>query len=598
MVVRLTCVAIVLLWSMRAAAMESVEHKRLGDLSYHIALTTYCEMAHADQAVCEAISGPGLFFDPIKHEGQTGDSAGNLSYGDVVACVDYFLTSEKLIAGRDYWLIDEAKVKRPLNSSKYEYIDKGAPASVPLLYPTKRSQLDLRVATRCNPRFTNLENARAGHVNHTHFQAEMLIAKRNNHSLALFQRAVEENPFGALALNAVSDHYLHDSFAPGHITVWRSRLSDVVANSYHDFYNREGIRATIHRAKLRKEASVGGVNVLERILALLATPGPAQRFFMDAEQQKACGKPCPFMDSKNFGLRLEKLRTFIASDSEESIMFKGDNQLWKSEQDTQRLVMLLTSIRSIHDVLETRPAAKDGAPISFTDSSRDNKWIWAREALEVEPKRPWNGVRLEPSVIVADIGPVTYEVNRRYGIAADMAKSPANLIDNRQLDPIIGVNLGADTMTFGDNRNRWLAGVEGVLTGLTFGDGFLGGLSDEYGNLALVGGAQWFVGNGPAGGALSLRALIVQPQTESAFSVQLRALRIKSNFGYSEWHPALGVRFDMGFTSFMTVYLQGGRDWASQSDGRIRSGWSVGAGMQFGSAACHFPVISHMPQCK
>ena len=218
------------------------------------------------------------------------------------------------------------------------------------------------------------------------------------------------------------------------------------------------------------------------------------------------------------------------------------------------------------------------------DSFMGNAWSWNY----ADDNRTGSTI-LRPSTIQATTGSVTYEVTRRY--AKDSSDSGLNRIDNRHMDRIHGVTLGIDNMTFGDSQSRYYVGFETVATGLTRFDGFSGKLAklNDMGNVALTVGIQPFANKGPNGLALTSRLLVVLPETETALSLQVKALRLSRDGQPAAWRPYVGGRLDMGLTSFLTMYLQLGKDWAIQRDGALKTGISLGGGIQVGAPTCRIP---------
>jgi hypothetical protein len=88
-----------------------------------------------------------------------------------------------------------------------------------------------------------------------------------------------------------------------------------------------------------------------------------------------------------------------------------------------------------------------------------------------------------------------------------------------------------------------------------------------------------------------VRLSLVFPQTETIFSIPMRAIRIGTIDSNRRWKPTIGLRMDQGFTSFFTTYFQVTRDYAAQRDGRIDSGVSIGAGIQLAAPRCRIPLI-------
>jgi hypothetical protein len=75
--------------------------------------------------------------------------------------------------------------------------------------------------------------------NEDHFQDRALFSYWQWHSRALSEAAAGRLGT-ALLLNAFGDHYLQDSFAPGHVLTPRRQLHDAAALATHDYYNRKG----------------------------------------------------------------------------------------------------------------------------------------------------------------------------------------------------------------------------------------------------------------------------------------------------------------------------------------------------------------------
>jgi hypothetical protein len=525
------------------------------------------------------------FFDPVFSGDQLDTrkkyTDEKISYGDVVGCVDYFLTPEKLMAG------SETSLYKPLNRLK-RYAD---PAHSVHLYPERRGDLDLSVAKRCYATIWNFEGNRAAHVNHTHFQSELIISQRNMHLLALSLRTTEKNLFGALTANAISDHYLQDSFAPGHITAWRSRLTDVAANAFHDKRNREGMDVEIDAAIISKinAVKVGGVDttIIGKLLERSdekTNPGMAgfvRAYFLltgEVDRNETCGpKKCVALSADEQLHYIEALGKNLLE--KRKIKVKGDGFLWDEQQNDQRLVLLITEVRSVLDILQSSllgQADDDGvSQVKIVDSFRGSNWFW----IETVGKDRASGVRfVKPSNLTANIGPVIYEVEN----------SP-KIYGYERTDPIYGVSIGFDDMLFGEQQNRSTISVERLIIGNA------NEKRDAF-NLALIGGAQWSHAKLSNSAGLSLRGAFVFPQTETIISIPVRYASMHEGTN-KKWRPAVGLRLDQGFTSFSTFYLQVSWDSATQPDGTIRSGMAIGAGLGFAAPECRIPLINSLPTC-
>jgi hypothetical protein len=553
------------------------------------------------------------FFDPLSRDAEVQkieeqnekldikyDST--LTYGDVTMCVDYFLTPEKLMAGSEttLWFPTEESQIASLNHVRNRQ-----------LYPSRREDLNLSITERCKDSYWNLEGARSGHVNHTHFQSELLISQRSQHLLALSLHAIEGNRMAALTANAISDHYLHDSFAPGHITTWRSRLTDLAANAYHDARNRKGLSVIVDEERFNQmmKDSYGGAPLDTRVMHLFesdtqTSPSRMVRAYFlypstnDADCKKfLCADAKPPLTAAEEARRikltldslLRKLQKFDKSaepasfkcNDERCVRFHGDSELWEISQNEQRMLLLLVQVRSILDVLESLPGPADRtSQFTITDSFKQDEWTWY--ATEEESPSVWKRTILPPnSSLVAKIGPVNYQITQ--GIDGEPQHDHSYLF----FDPVYGFSLGFDSMTFGDQQTRWTLAFQRVLFGIA---------SEKRGsmNFAIVGGVEKFLEPASNGYGLTSRLSLVFPQTETIFSLSFREIKVGSVDWYKRWRPTYGLRVDQGFTSFATIFFQISRDAAAQKSGRIDSGISVGAGVQIAAPECRIPLVKNI----
>ncbi|MFZ6770750.1 hypothetical protein ACO0LM_27145 [Undibacterium sp. Di26W] len=518
------------------------------------------------------------------------------TYGDVVMCVDYFLTPDKLLAGRENYLIDDTD----LEEEEVKKTGRGNPyVKHGRLYPVVRRDLDIN-RIRCKDDPFNIEGARSGHVNHSHFQAELIVAQSSNHMLALMLRTSQNNLFGALTANAISDHYLHDSFSPGHITTWRSRLTDLAANSFHDHTNRQGLDITVNTKTINDMSKFerNSSDLLSFIEKLLCSDNAVNDYLLNAGEvgltSDHCGKQC-MLTPEQRTIQETELKDFIRQlknphpeEVNPKVTLKGDNSLWKSSQVKQRLLMLISQTRSILDVLESKPQKEEENPLTIVDSFQDNSWSWAYVKQSEFEKNTSTFLTTRPSQIKASIGPITYDIANSDNNVGEKEKEK---ISYRAMDRVIGVSLGIDNMTFGDRQNRSLLSVETVL----FGKASSRRYSDNWGVLA---GYQQQFSPVMNGAALTSRYVYVKPEIEMMYSAQLRAMQINRPNDSRVWKLSIGARVDIGFTSFLTTYIQMTRDYAAQTDGRIGNGISIGAGIQLASPACRIFGISNLLNCN
>lgn len=569
-----------------ALAFESWEHKQMSDLAYHISLKIHCEKVgrQSEPAVCRlraselAKESLALFFDPVSEKNAT-ESAGNagryiyLSYGTVVACVDYFMTTEKLMAGRENKLItspERHERTEPLFQNRYE---------APRLYPQRRSELDLDDVHRCDDSLMNLEGMRAGHVNHNHFQADLLMAQRNNHLLALAINVLDTNVFSSLLANAASDHYLQDAFAPGHIISWRSRLTDTVANAQHDLINRAGVVAKFD------PLAVGGAPFIHQVYAALSEERAREYFFVPRDDARLkykhnCRIDCR-TESTNADLdALAALVTEFERGIKVSIKMKGDGEAWQRTSDQQRFAMLLTQVRSILDVLESAESH------TLKDSFQNTEWDWH----EVNRHNPIDPIRESgwlPSNLSATMGPIKYDLFMdQHPNTQTVEETPGAggesrvFVDYSSRDAILGLSLGGEGTAFGDEQSRLNATLDINL--------FTTSHQTKQRNTSTTLMMSGFAGRHDRGFGIGGRFGLIWPATELSisFPVLLQHLRLKNGQGNSGNRPSFGVRLDAGFTSFLTFYLEIKRAASIQRDGTIRSGPAIGAGIQLAAPRC------------
>ncbi|HEV7238287.1 MAG TPA: hypothetical protein VGQ36_03530 [Thermoanaerobaculia bacterium] len=163
---------------------------------------------------------------------------------------------------------------------------------------------------------------RAAAANETHFQGDLVAGIRNWHAYAVSIAAgtpsldVKPNLYGALLVNSISDHFLHDFFAPGHIITPRFGLHDAVALSMHNRYNAHGAR-----------------------------------FKLCPREYDQLLKPLldPIKDPRS--TEYERFKDVIQEVEDGTIELWGDSQLSNSRE--QELFLVLLSARSILDVLMT-----------------------------------------------------------------------------------------------------------------------------------------------------------------------------------------------------------------------------------------------------
>lgn len=292
---------------------ESYEHKHLADLALRIAV---------DYVQARALHDAQRYWQGSLHErcamlttdvqqfyrdGQGATcptvEASAPSYGDLVRLVDHIPYPDKLLDTPRATLSDGI--------------------------PTSFSQLNQYVLREGTGYMTS-NLAKASSNNELHFQLAAISAMANLHRKAL-ELGQQDRVFAALATNALSDHFLHDFFAPGHITVNRDNSHDAIALGMHDTSNRSGAMFRIDQNRW--------ANDLVPILDFMA-----DNHVPDRGAYALIASRDGMMAADQFMSVVAELRR-----DHEQIRLHGDDLL--HQYPRQQLLMLLINVRSLLDVL-------------------------------------------------------------------------------------------------------------------------------------------------------------------------------------------------------------------------------------------------------
>ena len=556
-----------------AFAFESYEHKQIGDLAFHIAKRIYCGALENDDRKTEAntearraacVRLKEVLFDPVEEwknpasagdagyyesEYRLGDERGgkpkdkprvHVSYGDIAMCVDFFLTPEKMISGN--WR------NRPERNSAI---------------PSEAGKWGVAVHERCRDSALNVQGNAAAHINHSHFQRELMVGRRIYHGMGVSFIRDDDNLFAALLANGIADHYLGDYFAPGHVITPRDRMSDIMANAMHDKGNDGRYHLVFDK----------GDESFARALRSLRQPGDSSRLGLD-ETDRAWffhnGK-CVHSDCAgpgNSDARPETLQEIYASwvdasgDEHPNVEAFGDAMLWRKAATGQRLILLAYHVNSILEVL----GALDEQP----EGRQSIRSSVPKLTFEVQEKNLLDLGIYVPQRIAGNLDGTRYDIRFASGIedgqagnVPDGARSPPQL-------PVLGLSYGYASAHFGDRVGRYSVSAEA-------------GPSDvvRYGrwNVALFGGYTSFWEAGRHGYGLHLRPTFVIAETETMIGL-VASRNHHAGKGKGEWKNALGLRIDQGFSSFFTVYMKFARDDVTQLDGAVKHGSLSEFGLQ------------------
>lgn len=475
----------------QTCAFESDEHEKLGNIAFHLALEYFRENHPDREKVYEAARA--LDGRPGKYASDT-KPYGIASYGDLIACVDYFLSPEKILT--DSW-------KRGRGSR--------GPGGLPAA-GDKVLELD-----DCHGWFGNAF-FQATHNNHAHFQYNVLMSYRMYHVAAISLARDEKAFFAALVTNAIADHYLHDFFAPGHIYTRRDGLTDVPATALHDIRNKRG--ADFVPEHFASES-------MKCLIDFICQGSVKDCWIRD-------GLDLAMLAEKSDGGDVATALTELIDG--QTVRLKGDYALWEAGPDglRQRVLMLLIQARSVLDVLE----GNNSFQLLNWEGESDPTTVQMSFGHYVQPKDQYS-LLLSNTVVGLSFHRETMVAGNRAGRNAFTAETPLGVI------PL--------------DQTGWKS-LENLILLPTLGYG-----------IHFEGGTQ---GHGP-----TFRLIAAVPQTEFAFSAYVRYFFYPTSAGDTR-RRSFGLRFDSGFSGYLTAFIALGVDSATTPDGALRSGIIGMAGLQ------------------
>ncbi len=164
-------------------------------------------------ATSEQLAASNVYCFPHKwsHRAQASPFS-SFSYGMITALVDYTINPA------DLFVSDGTRTEPPTSQEQLNPDFFFPPAGL-------ASKLDV-----------------SSHNNADHFQGDVLLLFDHWHTNALNEAVKSDGArlFRALANEAVADHFLEDSFAPGHLLTPRRGMSDAMSLSWHDAFNARG----------------------------------------------------------------------------------------------------------------------------------------------------------------------------------------------------------------------------------------------------------------------------------------------------------------------------------------------------------------------
>lgn len=517
-----------------AYGFDSPEHKKMGNLAYKVAL------AYAKE------------YEPIKNKIDVLQIdrllLHNPSYGEIAMCVDFFLYPEKILANA--WANNQETELDGLPSIKH-----------PISVDAKK---------HCSVEGTRF--MQSTHNNHAHFQQDLLMSFNLYHLLAISVAKEGHNIYAAIVINAISDHYLQDIFAPGHIVTPRYALSDVPATAMHDLANNKGIYFYPSDFK-----------GIDRILDYICGTEKNDRDSPELPLSECHLNDDLKRDLIGQGIFLNLDEAINTIKKHQPILFLGDGHLDMATQDqlTQRIFLLAIEIKSILDIFE-------GAN-SFTKYG----WKFEPNELLVKANVPFGEYRLTRNLTEINAG--KSGTSNSTALKKEKPQTGNNVPSSGEsktnghrpytfgtFSPIFGVSLHRESMSNGARMGRNVGSVEtipfgGIVTNTPWAAIPSFSFAPVFGYSAYQEGD--IRGSGP-----TLRIIGSVPETEFSFGPYARWLSYPTKDG-DKRQISLGGRMDSGFSSYGTFFLGVGRDYGTTPVGILENGWLWTAGFELA-----FPV--------
>lgn len=106
---------------------------------------------------------------------------------------------------------------------------------------------------------STVQSVFSARLNVDHFQDRAMYGQWFWHRSASALAADDGNLVSALVLNAFSEHYLEDFFAPGHVFTPRRNFHDAASLAMHDYYNRHGASFIVRNARTLADLLAAGL---------------------------------------------------------------------------------------------------------------------------------------------------------------------------------------------------------------------------------------------------------------------------------------------------------------------------------------------------
>lgn len=518
---RLYQVGFIVMLSPLALAFSGDEHREISNLALTIATEFHCpDEAQPPIAKCDDIR------EAAKELAVGNDKL--LSYGEITEVVDFLHYPEQVL---------DANLYPPSNATLNQHA---------------QEVLDRKNAVL-------FDYLSASSHNERHFQEDLMKSLDIIHKAAI-NEARSGNIFRALVLNAQSDHYLNDFFAPGHITTQRENSHDTVALAMHDWSNRAGTCFKVNTDKWSE---------LNKYLQFIREQNRSDLFDtiddidLANENLRMCGNTVNFdlavLGKKETEHRRNQVRQIIHNmeNSHEQIYLKGDGRLHRNPK--QKLFMLLVQVRSISEVIESYIDCQNAAVCNDITAST-TKYEWSGSYADGKVVPPTAIIRYGEYNIKRDPEQNVYSFWKRPKYAY-----PA-VADNAFLLSIGGQALSDEPARFeaqfevlpmrlGSAWKRWRDKMiqQPSSECKVRGDKYLC-------NIGLTFGVTYSRGNDVEFTGGQFRIIKVWPKISGYMSLNLRRgeYEIRSS-NVKSWHSSYGIRYSHGFSlnSFYVGYQRG-----------------------------------------
>ena len=435
------------------------------------------------------------------------------------------------------------------------------------------------------------------------------------HIAAIFD-ARQKNLYSALVRNALSDHYLHDFFAPGHITTIRENAHDAIALAMHDRANKSGACFGINQDNWSTLNKKNNLQTLNKILTFIKNQGIA--FLIDNEEDKKTDikmlinniEECGNSINKDEESKLEKWNNSNITSKQDLILtileknttrlfLQGDGRL--KDNPIQQLFMLLVEVQSIIEVLNAydnneKPTKEIGEMTAEICNVEKDKFIDFRYTTNY----CWKGIFAEEKDKV--IAPYAQIKSGKYQFSDSVNDNESNVTSvalfferHKYAFPTVAdaaflLSFGAQAPADGNGANfeaqlEWIPLSIG--TSKTFDwlrDITIQKPSTEcyvFCNFGFSYGINYVDANDYKATGFQFRAIKVIPKISGQLSVNLRRNQYQRN-GINEWQNTYGVRYDNGFSlhSFYIGFQRGygynsTTDYSLEKENIITFGWTI-----------------------